>query len=168
MIETERFLLRPHEPGDFEAYYAMSSDPVPYAPVLTDRRTGWTKFLAQIGHWAAFGYGDFAVIEKGTGRYLGVTGLVRRERGLGAGFDDFDEAAWWFVASDRGTGIGAEATPAMQAWYDARRGPVRTVCIIAPQNEASLRIAARLGYREYDRCEYGGDETVMLERVPAA
>jgi len=164
MIETERLLLRRFEPGDFEDYYAMSSDPVPYAPTVTDRRTGWQKFLSCIGHWTALGYGDFAVTDRTDGRFLGLAGLSRRERGLGAGFDSCDEGAWWFVAADRGKGVGSEAVTAVHAWYDANRGPCRTVCIIAAANEPSLRIAARVGYREYGRCQYAGEETVMFER----
>ena len=95
MIETERLLLRRFDLRDFEDYYAMSSDPVPYAPTVSDRRTGWQKFLSYIGHWTVFGYGDFAVADRASGRCLsrgypqgGRHGCRRTRRCGGAWRDD--------------------------------------------------------------------------------
>ena len=167
MIETARLILRPFIPGDLDDLLAMSLDPVPFPPLgmsTPDRETMWKRLLGYAGHWALLGHGQFAVIDRATGRFLGETGLMRRERGLGAAFDDADEAAWWLTAADRGQGVGIEAAAAAHRWYEETRGAVRTVCLIDPMNEPSLRIAGRLGYREYGRCHYKGADLVTLER----
>jgi RimJ/RimL family protein N-acetyltransferase len=62
-------------------------------------------------------------------------------------------------------GYATEAMTAVLAWA----GPAhpRTVCIIDPDNLASLRVAARLGYREIGRVDYKGQPILVFERVAA-
>jgi RimJ/RimL family protein N-acetyltransferase len=48
---------------------------------------------------------------------------------------------------------------------DARGRPPRTVCLIAPENVASLRVAAKCGFREVARATYKGTETLLFERA---
>jgi len=43
---------------------------------------------------------------------------------------------------------------------------VRFACIIAPENAASLNVAAKMGFREAARTTYKGEPTVMLYRDP--
>ena len=40
----------------------------------------------------------------------------------------------------------------------------RTVCIISPDNLASLRVAARLGYREIGRTDFKTHPIIVFER----
>jgi RimJ/RimL family protein N-acetyltransferase len=53
-------------------------------------------------------------------------------------------------------------------WADETWPDAETACIVAPENEASLRVAHKVGYREYLRTTYKGQPTVMLRRVPRA
>ena len=57
-----------------------------------------------------------------------------------------------------------EAVAAAQAWGDAHVGGARTVCLIHPDNQPSLRIAEKFGFREYARTTYKGEPGVLLER----
>ncbi|WP_410503442.1 hypothetical protein [Hymenobacter sp. AT01-02] len=52
----------------------------------------------------------------------------------------------------------------MLAWGDAHFTQDRTVCIIDPDNTASLRVAAKFGYHEYARTTYQEKLIVLLER----
>nr|UCK92106.1 hypothetical protein [Citrobacter freundii] len=45
------------------------------------------------------------------------------------------------------------------------RAPARTVCLINPDNAASLRIADRFGYRAFGNCLYKDAPCIMLERL---
>ena len=46
-------------------------------------------------------------------------------------------------------------------------GAIITVaCIIAPDNKASLGVAAKTGFKEVARTTYKGEPTVMLYREP--
>jgi RimJ/RimL family protein N-acetyltransferase len=40
-------------------------------------------------------------------------------------------------------------------------------CLISPDNTASLRVADKLGYREYARALYKGHVSVLLRRQPS-
>jgi len=64
-----------------------------------------------------------------------------------------------------GQGYAGEAVAAALAWGDAWfKGP-RTVCMIDPDNAASLRVAARAGYAEYARTDYRDSPIVLLQRI---
>ena len=41
----------------------------------------------------------------------------------------------------------------------------RTVCIIDPDNAASQRVAARLGYREIGQADFKGHPILVFERL---
>jgi RimJ/RimL family protein N-acetyltransferase len=54
---------------------------------------------------------------------------------------------------------------AVLAWSAAAHP--RTECIIAPDNAPSLRVAARLGYREIGRADLKGSPILVFERLAA-
>ncbi len=167
MLETPRLILRPYTLDDFEPFCAMTSDPdvlrfIGRQPL--SREDVWGRLLRYAGHWALLGHGIFAVIEKETGLFVGETGLADCRRGLGAQFDGVGEAAWVFARRAQGLGYGTEAAAAAHRWYDGTQGRVRTVCLIHPENGASLRLAQKLGYQAFDRCTYKDDPAIMLER----
>ena len=62
-----------------------------------------------------------------------------------------------------GKGYGGEALAAALCWADAQLNS-KLCCIIAPENEPSLRLAARHGFAETRRADYHGSATVVLER----
>ena len=63
-----------------------------------------------------------------------------------------------------GKGYASEAVAAALGWLDAA-GKGRSVCIIDPENTPSLRIAAKNGFREYQRTTFMSSEVILLERV---
>jgi len=67
-----------------------------------------------------------------------------------------------------GQGYATEAARAALAWMETRFAPPRTVCIIDPENLASLRVAGKLGYRAYGEAEYKGKTVLKLERLAVA
>jgi len=65
-----------------------------------------------------------------------------------------------------GKGFATEAMRAALGWAEGRFGPERMVCIIDLENEASLKVAHKCGFREFARGMYKGAPLHMLERVP--
>ena len=167
VIETERVRLRGHELGDFDAVAAMWAD----AGVVrfiggkpSAREDSWRRFLQYPGHWRLLGYGFWAIEEKASGRYIGEGGFADFKRELDPPFDA-PEHGWALAPSAHGKGYAAEATGAMIAWAERHFGRRDFVCMIAPENAPSLRLAAKLGYREYARAEYKTAPTVLLRRA---
>lgn len=169
MIETERLLLRPHTIDDFPAYHAMNVDPrvIEYiaAGKPSTEEESWNKLMRNAGFWPILGYGLFAVIEKASGVYAGISGIARFGRGLGEDFDPFPEAAWSVAGPAHGKGYASEAAIAAHDWFQANHGPARTVCIIDAENAPSLRVADKLGYRAYGEAVYKEKRVIKFERV---
>lgn len=153
-----RLLFRPHETGDPEVIRHIAKT----APSDEDV---WNRLLRYIGHWTAFGFAIFAVIERATGRNLGGAGFADFRRGLGQAFQASPEGAWVFAKEAHGRGIASEATQALHAWFDAQPFGGRSVCIIGPGNTPSRRLAAKLGYVETGAAQYRGETTMTFERL---
>jgi RimJ/RimL family protein N-acetyltransferase len=67
-----------------------------------------------------------------------------------------------------GKGYATEALGAVLAWGDRHFGPVKTVCLIRPDNTASIRVALKCGYVERQRAAYKEQPTIIFIRDPRA
>jgi RimJ/RimL family protein N-acetyltransferase len=171
VIETARLRLRPHRIDDLQSRMAMTGNPhvMRYfggAEALQNEEENWSRLLRYAGHWALLGHGLFAIEEKASGRFAGEIGLADFRRGLGSDFDPFPEAAWIVDQWAEGKGYATEAIRGASAWYDESFAPGRKVCIIAPDNLPSLRVAAKLGFTRFSTGEYHGRPIILLESLP--
>lgn len=78
MIETKRLLLREYSPDDFDALYAILSDPetmrhypAPFDEARTRRWIDWN-----LENYEKYGFGLWAVVLKETGAFIGDCGLT--------------------------------------------------------------------------------------------
>lgn len=166
-LETADLLLRGPRITDLPEYAAMLRDPACYRFIggqPVDEENTWRRMLAQQGHWALLGYGSWTVAEKATGRFVGTVGFFDVQRDLTPSIKGTPEAGWVLAAHAHGRGYATQAVQAAHAWADVHFPAGRTVCIIDPGNEASLRVAAKFGYHEFARSPYHGEEIVLLER----
>jgi RimJ/RimL family protein N-acetyltransferase len=168
ILETERLILSGHRIDTLDEALALWSDPQVNQHISgkpSGREEVWARLLRYIGHWAALDYGFWQIRERATGRFVGDVGLADFKRDLAFSFDGAPEAGWVLAPWAHGRGYATEAVTAALAWSDAAEqvGP-RTVCIINPDNTASLRVAAKCGYRELARVDYKAVEVIVFER----
>jgi RimJ/RimL family protein N-acetyltransferase len=164
-IHTPRLILRPHRAEDYEAYLPIWTQPDPNPSAFPlDAENVWHRLLRWIGHWSHFGYGLFVIEDRSSGALLGEVGCAHFQRSLGERFGSAPEAAWRVVQERRGQGIAFEATQAALGWFARTHRPERIVCMIHPDNQPSLKVAARLGFAEYGRAGYREEPIVLLER----
>ena len=166
-ITTVRLVLRGPRVDDHEASAAMWRDPAVIRFIgarVPSREETWGRLLRYLGHWAALGYGLWAVEDRADGRYVGEVGFADFHRELEPGFGDTPEAGWVVAPWAHGRGYGCEAVTAALAWADANLPATRTVCMIDPGNTPSLRVAAGCGYVELARATYKGEPTILFER----
>jgi len=170
-IETDRLVMRAPRAEDFTAYFEMCADAETFrfserGPMSCDE--AWSRLLRHAGHWSLLDHGLFTLIDKDSGRFAGEAGLGDFRRALGAGFDDAPEAGWAVAPWARGRGYATEAMFAALDWMETRFQQVRSVCMIHADNEASIRVAAKLGYAPCDERLYRGYRAIMFERPRAS
>ncbi len=167
VIETERLRLRRHELSDFEASVAMWADPdvarfIGGKP--STREDTWGRLLRYVGHWELLGHGFWLIEEKATGAFVGEGGWGTFKREIEPRFEA-PEQGWALATSAHGKGYAYEAMRAALDWGVAHFARTDFVCMIAPENAPSLKLAAKLGYAEYGRAEYKGSLSILLRRA---
>lgn len=169
-LDTERLTLRRPRLEDFEESLAMWADPAVVRYISgkpTTREEMWARLLRYVGHWELLGYGFWVVREKSTGRFVGEVGLADFRRDITPPLGDSKEAGWVLAPWAHGKGFATEAVRATLRWAEDGFGPERVVCLIHPENAASLKVAHTCGFREFSRGVYKGEPSRMLERLPA-
>ena len=166
VLETERLRLRAHSVDDFPALKAMwSEDAVTHyiggKPMRPDEC--WTRLMRYRGLWPLLGYGYWAIEETASGRYAGDVGFADFKRAVQPALDA-PEIGWALMPWAHGRGLATEAVGAAVGWGDRHLGPRATACMIDPDNAASIRVAAKCGYREFARATYKGQPTILFRR----
>jgi RimJ/RimL family protein N-acetyltransferase len=167
VIETQRLVLRGHRLDDFERLAGMWADPVVLRHIggkPSTRDESWARLLRYAGHWELLGFGYWAVEMKGGAAYVGDVGFANWQRDITPSLDGMPEGGWVFTPAVHGQGIATEAVQAAVAWLDAHLGGGTTTCIIDSGNAASIRVAAKCGFREFVRTEFKGTPVVQFRR----
>lgn len=166
ILETERLRLRGHQLADFDNSAAMWAD----AGVTrfiggkpSSREDSWRRFQTYVGHWTLLGHGFWLIEEKVSGRFIGEGGFGAFKREIEPAFDA-PEQGWALAPAAHGKGYALEAMQAAVTWGEQHFKRRDFVCLIAPENAPSLRLAEKLGYREYARSPYRGEPSVLLRR----
>jgi ribosomal-protein-alanine N-acetyltransferase len=153
-LETDRLLIRPWRDDDRGSFIALTNDPavMQYVhgglPYTEDEVDEWfSRQARQIAeHEVCMG----ALIEQATGQFLGLSGVQP------LGTTGQLEIGWILAREAWGKGYATEAGAAAMRHVLETLGRSRVVAIIAPDNEPSKRVAARLGM-QYD-ARYSGTQ----------
>lgn len=166
-VHTTRLRLRAHSAEDLDAALGIWQRPDVYQ-VFTgeplNRSDVWLRLLRYNGLWDLLGYGYWALEERASGRYVGQLGFADYKRGL-VGFDGrYPEAGWVIDPEFAGQGFATEAMSAACEWLDATGLHTRSYCLIGPDNERSIRVARKLGFRFGLEVSLGGEAVELHTR----
>lgn len=167
ILQTDRLILSGHRLEDFADCLALWSDPVVTRHITGRPSTAeevWARILRYVGHWALLGFGYWVVRDKETGRFVGEVGFADFKREVDPPFDGDPEAGWVLAPWAHGRGFATEAVRAIIAWGAQHFGPRRIVCMIAPENTASIQVARKCGYVEFGRTTYKGESSLLFSR----
>jgi RimJ/RimL family protein N-acetyltransferase len=120
--------------------------------------------LRYVGHWSVLGFGYWLVEEKISGQFVGEVGFADYKREIEPSIDNVPEIGWVLVPAMHGNGYATESVRAAINWFADRFATIRTVCLIAPENAASIRVAIKCEYKEYLRTTYKGKPTSLFVR----
>jgi RimJ/RimL family protein N-acetyltransferase len=167
VVETERLRLRGHRLDDFGECAAMWADPTVTRYIggrpFTEEES-WARLLRYVGHWSWLGFGYWAMEEKATGGFIGELGFADFKREIEPSIQGLPELGWVLAARAHGKGYATEAARAVLSWGEASFDSGKTVCLIHPDNRASLRVAEKCGFEESLRTTYKGHPTILLNR----
>lgn len=166
-LETARLIMTPVALDDLSDVVCLWREPDVYRHIggkAFSEEDCWNRLLRDVGHWQSLGYGLWTVRMKATGTYAGVVGFADFRREMKPSFGDAPEGGWVMAPWTRRQGLASEAVSAALAWVEAVLDPPRTVCMIAPDNQSSLRLADRFGYAPYAATRYKGADVLLLER----
>jgi ribosomal-protein-alanine N-acetyltransferase len=147
-IRTARLQLRPFTAAAAAEHLRLYRDPEvtrqlgggPFVGAVAEERSrlAVARFTA---HWAARGFGVFAVLDADSGRLIGQCGLnTIEELGEVEVLYALERAAW-------GRGLATEAARAALAYGFGPAGLARIVAITRPGHAASRRVMEKLGMR---------------------
>jgi RimJ/RimL family protein N-acetyltransferase len=158
-LETERLILRSLTQQDFEDYAGIFTDPEVMLYIgegkPVSRLDAWRQMAAMIGHWALRGYGLWAVEEKASGKLIGRVGFFNPETWPGF------ELGWALAREKWGKGYATEAAQRALAYGFDEMKRDEVISLIDPNNQASIKVAERLGETHKGETELFGHEVLI-------
>lgn len=139
-LKTARLTLRALGAQDFAPlcdFYASERSKFVGGPATAE--STWRNLASEIGHWTLRGYGRWAVEETATGKLAGVVGPWNPD-----GWPE-PELGWDLMNGFEGKGYATEAATAARhfAYTDLNWSTAISLCAVG--NDASARLALRLG-----------------------
>jgi RimJ/RimL family protein N-acetyltransferase len=139
-IETERLIMRPVRVEDVDDLVAMHADPVTrrvFGEWTRDQVEDWAE--RSVSEWEERGHGKLSILDRESGAFLGRSGLRF--------WPEFDETevGWVLMPEARGRGVATEAGRACVDWGFRDLALLYVTAMIAPDNDASIAVARRLG-----------------------
>ncbi len=160
---TDRLAIRGFELADQRAMRAIYADPLVMAHIDTRGEDPSTWVAAYVRHQRERGYGFWAIEERSSGELIGEVGVAPLD-GLGPQLE-----LGYLLRRDRwGRGL---ATEAARACVEAAFGQLQVdelVAIVDVGNDASLRVARRLGFAETGRRRHRGRRQHVLRLAAQA
>ena len=159
-LDTARLRLRPWHDDDLEPYAAMCADPevMRYlgGGVPLSRANAWRSMAMLVGHWQLRGYGTWAIEERDSRVFIGRVGLHRPEGWPGL------EVGWTLDRSTWGRGYATEAGRASLDYAWRALDADHVISLITPENQASIRVAERLGQTREGTFDLNGLEVLVF------
>jgi RimJ/RimL family protein N-acetyltransferase len=142
-IDTDRLVMRGFDDGDLDELAAINADAEVTKWVGDEhglsREETWRRMAYWVGHWELRGFGQWALIERESGRLVGRAGLLRPEGWPGL------EVGWLVGREFWGRGFAPEAGRAAVEWAREELGAGHIISLIEERNERSARVAEKLG-----------------------
>lgn len=140
---TPRLTLRGLRAEDLDAFAAMQANPAVMKTlgtgVVRSRAETWDMMARMLGQWALRGYGMFAIVENGSGRFIGRAGILHpyewEEPELAYGLDE----PFW------GRGYATEAGTILHRWAFLQMQLTHLASYVVPSNTASRNVLEKLG-----------------------
>lgn len=164
MIQTERLTLRPVEVNDAAFVLALLNDP-DFIRFIGDREIRnldqATEYLQDLlkKHKGTLNQ-LYVVVLSTEGTPIGITSVRDREE------LDSPDIGFAFLPEFRGMGYAFEATSATLQHVKKVQGIDRVVAIVSPENDRSIFLLEKLGYRREGQVQISSYESCSILYLP--
>lgn len=159
-LTTDRLILRapgPQDIGPFAAFYASEASHFVGGPL--SEAEAWRSLCGVIGHWTMRGFGRWMVTRKGEDNAIGLVGLHYP-------WDWPEREIGWYIWDGNGQGYATEAGRAARDYAYGTLCWDTVMSMIAPGNDASVRVAQALGATRAPDYVHPRHGTLMIYRHP--
>ena len=161
ILETKRLKVREMILGDIDRLYEIYAEPsiTEYMEGLYPDRQEEIEFSKSYieNMYGFYGYGLWMVIEKSSDRIIGRAGLSNRE----VDGEVCLELGYVIAKESQRQGYATEVSQAILEYAKDELGAIKVIALMKPENEASVRTARKLGFKEV--CEVTLGEESYLE-----
>jgi ribosomal-protein-alanine N-acetyltransferase len=164
ILETERLYFRHLTLNDLDDLFALYRSPdvrkyysegIPTCEE-TQRELAWIVDECYV----KYGFGMWATIHKGTGRFIGRCGLCPMDI---EGHEEI-EVAYMLAREYWGQGLATEAAQVLLNHGFEQMGLPRLICVINPGNRASARVAEKIGMTLETDGNINGEPTLLYSK----
>ncbi len=143
-LETGRLNFRELTPADVANLQKIFSDPVAmeFYPSTKSKAETLEWIDWNIQSYQESGFGLWALIDKGSGEFVGQAGLILQQNVDGA---DETEIVYLLERKYWGNGFATEAASSCRDLAFSRFDCERVISLIDPKNFPSIRVAGRIG-----------------------
>lgn len=161
MQQSDRLILHRPQPGDFERYYEIHSDPEtnlfnPSGPMNLEKAKA--TFAEMITHWDEHGFGSWTIKTKDTGTIIGFGGLSYRmyvdELKLNLGYR-FDKNFW-------GKGYATELSIYAIHFGFTELQVEQIFAVVRPKHEVSIKVLEKCKMELFGKLDDVPDEENSL------
>ncbi len=161
VLETKRLILRRLTTDDLDALFALYRDPevrkyFSEGTLTYEETKEELEWIINV-YYGQYGFGLWATIHKETGKFMGRCGLLpwtieqRPEV----------EVAYMLAKAYWGQGLGTEVAQAIVQYGFEQLHLSRLICLIDPENEASIKVAKKIGMTLEKDGEINGERTLL-------
>jgi len=161
VLETERLMLRRLTMDDLDDLFALYHSPdvrkyysegIPsYAETKQELEWMVNTFYAK------YGFGMWATIYKETGKFIGRCGLTPMDI---EGQEEI-EVGYMLAKEYWGQGLATEAAKAILKYGFDQVGLARLICVVNPDNQASSKVALKIGMTLEIDGDVNGEPTLL-------
>ena len=146
IIETQRLILREYTPEDFEALYALLSDPVTmqHYPKPYDEKGAMRWLTWSLENYQRHGFGWWAIELKETGQFMGDCGITMQN----IDGELLPEIGYHIHCDFWRQGFGKEAAAAVRDWWFENTQFDAVYSYMNDTNVASYATAASIGMKK--------------------
>lgn len=156
IMETTRLKLLEVTDRDFDLIFLLTRNEkvMKFFPKVLSYEETQQMVQKILTHYVEYGYCFWKVLLKPDDQFVGISGLLHQE----IDNESVTEISYRMLPEYWNKGYATEAAKACKKYAETELGKKRLISLIHPKNDASIRVAIKLGARKIKSVLFMGEE----------